>query len=96
MSELPGEAGEEAWARPLLLDDWYPGVSYSGQGHDARCLLLFREGRKKYTLLSTHYMPGFTSHLNPSSLILIASLRGRVRPSKLQVRTEVQKGKRLD
>ena len=35
-------------------------------------------------LLSTHGMPSFTSHLNPLSLILIASLKGRVDLSKLQ------------
>lgn len=29
-------------------------------------------------------MPSFTSHLNPLSLILIASLKGRVDLSKLQ------------
>lgn len=47
MSELPAEAGEEAWASPLLPDAWYSGVSYSGQGHDPRRLLLNRERRKK-------------------------------------------------
>lgn len=39
-------------------------------------------------------MPSFTSHLNPLSLILIASLKGRVDLSKLQVGKEVKQGKR--
>ena len=47
-------------------------------------------------LLSTHGMPSFTSHLNPLSLILIASLKGRVDLSKLQVGKEVKQGKRLE
>lgn len=47
-------------------------------------------------LLSTHGMPSFTSHLNPLSLILIASLKGRVDLSKLQGEggEEVKQGKR--
>lgn len=41
-------------------------------------------------------MPCFTSDLNSSPLILIASLRGRVGPSKFQVRNQVKQEKRLD
>lgn len=41
-------------------------------------------------------MSPFTKHLNSSSLILIVFLRGRVGPSKLQVRKQVKQVERLD
>lgn len=41
-------------------------------------------------------MPSFTSHVNPSFLVLRASLGSRGASSRLKVRKEVKQGERLD
>lgn len=41
-------------------------------------------------------MPSFTGHVNPSFLVLRASLGGRGAPSRLKVRKEVKQRERFD